>query len=443
MPRSSSSLPKTSLPPDLQPAAEFLSNASKHRDRTAKQLTGREPEAGSNYGLFWKVLNTKVPNIRFLNQFSELDISTPLELPYDELIAAVVWELEDNPEATQLTGVRSVEDLVVLLEAACLCEAEFGHHEKSRRLVYNSICCLKSCLEALRLSAHGLLTADNHTYCSQANECISPAFYGVTKYALRYAKALTSELFHKHRLKKNRWLLLFYSLCVQKHVRRGFMSLEERLQSIELSAGGIEAKAPERPLHSVNYLQEAISLFHQISLQNKGKLAKKLLHSKPKPSVYIQQPPHLSQAVGGSSIWQNWPEEGISEFLGRIFEIPTESSASGNGFDSDTTITDVPPVTMTATVTVATAQVVGGPGLDNADGDCWTIFSSSENASEASMIDSTWSKTSYEDTFDSLTLSSRLAPSTATAYTAPLAPSMLSLSTVTLEPNGGEEGLEI
>ncbi|KLU88856.1 hypothetical protein MAPG_07839 [Magnaporthiopsis poae ATCC 64411] len=449
-----------SLPPDFQDAANHLSQARQRRRQIASQIKGCEPEAGSQYGVFCRVVNTEVPNIRCFNPFVDLAI-TLLILPYDNLIANIVWELEDNQEAAQLTGVGSVEDLVALLEAACLCEAQTGHQDQRRRLVYNSILCLQHSMEALRLSAHGLLAADAHAGCHQANQCISPAFHGLTRYALRYAEALNTTLFHKRRGKHSDWLLAFYSLCLQGHVRRALVSLEKRLQSAEVSAGRMEAGGFARPLCSANYLQTAVCLFEQISMQNRGKLAKQIRDSRPKPSVYLQQPPHPSRPggeSGSSSSWQKWREEGIPEFLRSHFQISTNDSTihyhqhhtepPGTGADSDSDVTiasapapapaPAPPATVTATATAAitptamgtatTAQVAGG-GVRYADVDSRTI-SSSRNTPEPSIINSMWSRTSYgENSGASSFYAGSLTPS-GTSYAGSLTPS---LSTVTLE----------
>jgi hypothetical protein len=415
--------------------------------------------AGGKYAIFCRVVNTEVQTDRTVNSLLDLGLIAPLvSLPYDDLIANIVWELEDNPEAAQLTGVGSVEDLVALLEAACLCETQWGRRDRKRRLVYSSILCLQYSMEALRLSAHGQLAAVNaHAGCHQANECISPAFHGLTRYALRYAEALTMTLFHKHRGKDSDWLLAFYSLCVQAHVRRALISLEaQHLQP----ASSVDVEDFARPLCSANYLHTAVSLFGQLSMQNKGKLAKQIQNSRPKPSVYLQQPPYPSQPGGGSSSsWQKWREEGILKFLGRIFQItindstihyhshPTESPGTGTDSDSDATITSAPapapPATVTATVTAAitptaTAQTVGG-GVRNADDDCWTILSPG-NTPEPSIIDSRWSRTIYDENSDAMTFyAGSLTPSRA-SNAGSLTPSMHSLSIETLGDDTVEDG---
>ena len=449
IPRGASRLLVEGLPLDHQPAARLLSQARRRRSQTARQIKGGESVAGNKYAVFCRVVSTNVENIRSFNWFPEdLSLITPVELPYDDLIASIVWELEDNPEAAQLVGVESVEGLVALLEAACLCETQWGHHDRKKRLIYSSIHCLLHCMEALRLSAHGLLTADPHAGCDGANECISPAFHGLTRNALRYAETLTTALFHKQRSKQEGWLLVFYSLCLQGHVRRALMSLEERLEPAELFSGGMEVEGFARPLRSANYLQTAVSLFDQISRQNRGKLARQIRNAQPKPSVYLQQSPPLSRPGDGSSnvTWQMWREEGITEFLGRIFHIPVNDSTTphhqphytkppdtGTDSDSDATITPAPPpppptlVAATAAVEMmpmatamaATAHAVSS--VSSAGSDCWTI-SPPENTSGTSIIDSLWSVTSYGESSDASTF-----------YAGSLSPSLRSLSTVTLD----------
>jgi len=368
-----------------------------------------------NHDILCKVVNTEVPYIRCFNPLAELVLYTALELPYDELIVNIVWELKDNPEAATLAGIGAVEDLVALLEAASLCESQFGHHDKNRRLVYSSMNCLFHCMEALRLSSHGLLTPSAHEHCAQANECICPAFHGLTRYAPRYTEALTMAMFHKKKHKGSNWLLVFYSLCIQSYVRCALMSIEQRLRSAELSSAGMEVVDHMPSLSSAKYLHRAVSLFEQLSMQNRGKLAKKVRNSQAKPSVYLQHPLHSPSArPGGSSSWQAWRSEGIPEYLGRVFQIPNEFTLlSPLGNDFDVTMSSSPPAkTMTA---VAAARV------NNAGGH-----------SAPSFIGSTWSATSRGDS-DIWTLGGGLVTPSAASFAGSSNLSTISLRTVTAD----------
>lgn len=232
-----------------------------------------------------------------------------------------MWELGDNPEAAKLLAIGPVEDLVALLEAASLCESKFVHAESKRRLVYNSMRLLLSCLEALRLSAHGLLASNTHIYCGLDDGCICPAFHNLTKYAVRYAEALTRAMFHKKRDGRNTWLLVFYSLCLQAYIRCALMNLEACLNHLQPS------------LVTVKYLAAAVDLFMQISTQEKGRLAKTIFDAQVKPSIYLREAG--VEARGISSSWQEWPD--IVDYVRRIFNvgIPINSSTA-----STTTIRD-------------------------------------------------------------------------------------------------------
>ena len=340
MPRGASSLQADLLPSSLQPAADLLTRAEKRKYQAVSQFKRPEYVVGSNDSIFCRVVNIEVPNIRvFVDPIEPILVEMgillrPIHpsqhgLPYDELIVSIVWEFVDNP-AAQLTGVGAVEDLVALLEAASLCEARWGSNDRTKRLVYNSMCCLLHCMQALRLSADGLLAVNAdaaHAHCAEAQECRSPGFHGITKYALRYAEALTTALFNKKRSKDKNWLLVFYSLYIQGYVRRVLVALEQRLQPVELSAGGMEVEARAQRLRSANYLQTAVFWFGKFSMQGQGTLAESIQNERPEPSVYLQKSPHSSQAGDDSgSSWQQGRNEGASQFLGRIYQIPIDDS---------------------------------------------------------------------------------------------------------------------
>jgi len=416
-------------------------------------------EAECNHCVFCTIINTKVEDIRFndiQNCMKKVGLISyvVLSLPYDDLIADLVWELEDNPNVVELTGVGTVEDFVALLEAACVCEAEYGVSDETKRLVYNSIRCLLYGLEALQLAADGMLITDSHSHCVEAGQCISPALHGLTRYALRFTEALTMALFHKNRAKHQNWLLVFYSLCIQSHVRRVFMSLEQHQRSSQsgLTAGDMEVDGYVRPLRSAKYLHTAVSLFGEISTQSRCKLAKMILDSRPKPSVYLQKlasHPSRAAGIGGTSgsTWQKWRTEGVPEFLRKAFQLtPDGRPGSGTDSDSDTTIriatapllpaasteTVVGAATAAAATPISTTLQVHG-AISNADGECWMDFSptSSREPSIASM----WSETSYGDSLDLSTFYAGSLASSSPSYAESLVSSTGSVATMT--PNEG------
>jgi len=328
--------------------------------------------------IFFRVVNIQVPGIRKaeFDLLEQMELLNPsLELPYDEVIAKIVWEMEDNPQAKQVTGIESLEDLVGLLEAAAVCEAKSGHHEELRRLVFPSMCCLHHILEALRLSSHDLLIAKPHAYCAEANMCVSPGLRSLTKHVHRYTKALNTALFHKKKGKNNNWLLIFYSLCIQCYVRRVLMAIEAR----ELDAKG--PGIPRGGLESETYLRDAIFLFREMSLQSRGKLARTVRNSGAKPSLYLGQ--QQSNGSETKNTWEKWHEEGIVGYIGRIFDLtdykPGDDSvqsrsryrsqtgwgnyAEGGGSDSDDTLKATQ--TGTTAPTTTTLPAMTAPELVN------------------------------------------------------------------------------
>ncbi|KAM7197448.1 hypothetical protein V8F20_006593 [Naviculisporaceae sp. PSN 640] len=300
------------LPTGLQPGASFLSRTKQRRNHDwerMKDIEMRDP----GRPLFWSVVNTTVPNINRFSPggFEDMGL-TYTKVTYDVLIMSIVWELENNPRAAHLMGIGSVAHLVAFLEAACLCESRFGHYEPTNRLVYAAMRLVLYCLEALRLLDNNLLAANTHAYCTEANKCICPAFHGITKYGERYADLLTKALFSKKRDGTNIWTLVFYSLCLQAHVRRALMALEGGL--VDLGRQAVSDRT-----HT--YLHNAITLFEQISLQKDRKLAIKVCTAlaQVQPSIYLREANARDIEIG----WENWRNEqhNMPRYLRSIFTV--------------------------------------------------------------------------------------------------------------------------
>lgn len=312
----------------MKRAADFV-DYIRGRFKDAYEVANADSEPQhTQYSMFTRVATTKVKNINSYEHFREIGVSF-FELPYDRLIAKIAWEMEDVPETARLVGVESVADLVGLLEAASLCESQSGHYKKEKRVVYSSMLCLSHAMTAMRLSSQGLLSQDPHSRCADANECISPGLRSLSKYAIRYTEALDKAIFHKHRRKFNNWLLIFYSLCIHSHVRRALMVLEQRRRNHfigMMASGGWQVPSP--PLASAAYLQDAVFVFQEISMQRRGNLASQIRNSRAQPSVYLQQPqPRRTTRLSSSSTahppqtWEKWHQEGVVQYLGRIFDI--------------------------------------------------------------------------------------------------------------------------
>ena len=249
-----------------------------------------------------------------------------LELPYDDFISMIVWEAEKAPEAARLIGIESVEELVGLLEGASLHESRFGYHKVERRLVFNSMRCLKHCMEVLRLASAGLLLPDPHSHCGLTNECISPGLRSLSRYASQYTTALDKEIFHKNKRKGSNWMLIFYSLCIQAHVRRAMMLLDQRRHQLLGPSDTSGVKVP-----AASYLGNAVFLFRATSWQNQGRLLEKICTWRAPPSVYLQQ---HRQATGpgdtssNTNSWERWHTNpgGPIGYIDRMFEILPETN---------------------------------------------------------------------------------------------------------------------
>lgn len=326
------------LSPEQQHAARLI-DCTRRRFNDAHKQASSESEDGKNHSsLFARVVATKSGDINGSGPFQEMGLISVVELPYEDIIAQIVWELEDNQEAASLLGIGSVEDLVGFLHDACRRESSHGPYDKKRRLIYNSILCLSYSIQALRLSSQRLLARDPHSQCAIANECVSPGLRSLSKYAVRYTEAFDKAMFHKNRF--NNWLLIFYSLCIQSHVRQALMVLEQRQQDefIGTSATG-DFQVPWQTPATAGFLRDAVVLFREISMQNRGKLAAQIHDPRAQHSSHFQQlqqqrSPRFDRSSNSNStshqIWEKRRGEGMIEYLEEIFDIMPSPSSSAN-----------------------------------------------------------------------------------------------------------------
>jgi len=325
--------PRPNVPPVLNFAVECIRGARRRRQEVVDRLTEycrSDPAAAAGNqsdAVLLKVIRAQVKDARRKQGLEECELIWPDD-SHREAIISILWELEDNPNAARLLGIGSVANFAALLETASHCEINHGRTRNKMRIVYNALQCLRYCLDAVRLSGAGALpttnnttpfagAADNiHAHCAQANECIVPGIRSLGKYAPRYVEVLTRELFSRHNNWRHNWLLVFYSLCIQGYVRRGLIWLEENRHS-----------RPAEPASSARrHLQQAVRLFMHISERGTGKLGKKIRDSRAKPSAYahLHLSPHPTRPGGGGS-WEAWHEEGILEYLARVFDLPASS----------------------------------------------------------------------------------------------------------------------
>ncbi|KAK5653213.1 hypothetical protein OQA88_9111 [Cercophora sp. LCS_1] len=303
----------TNVPAALQPALDELANAKTRLKHVHRQLRCSGPRA-TEKGVTEILHRVITIDIDFSTFNPMPDLVNTRSFPYGGLIIQIVWELTDCPATAQIMGVGVVEQLVALLEAASLCEARFGHWDEEKRLVYISMRCLLQCARTLRLSSLGFLMLDPHGFCT-AGECICPGLAGVNKHVSVYVRALTGALFSTKKGKDSSWILMFYSLCIQSHVRRALLSLEQSWQHT-----GSEVPYQTTAPATSKYLHTAICIFQQISAQKKGSLADQIGQARPAPSLYLG-----AQLAATGGAWQKWHEEGINGYLERIFQVDDDT----------------------------------------------------------------------------------------------------------------------
>ncbi|KAK4446051.1 hypothetical protein QBC34DRAFT_412275 [Podospora aff. communis PSN243] len=334
---------------DASQALEKAKRALDHADIRRYRDIGRIKDSGGsaedmeNRSLLVRVATTEIKDLRGY-VYSKGDGQYDYDFPYNEIIQKILWELVDNPRAAEIIGVDEAEDLVALMEAASRCEAKFREWGTKKRLVYQSLRCLRDCLEAIRLLTTDLLTPSAHIYC-KAPKCTCPGLAGLSERLPRYIDCLTSALLRKKRDEDDDWLMLFYSLCIQSYVRRGLIKLSE---SWHRQRGNINDDISSG---CADYLHTAVNLFCQVSAQNKGKLAARIKQSPAQASAYVgvsslgslsslPPPPPL----GGTS-WPSdkWREVGVEQHLRRIFDMEDANTPlhqpDDEAYDLDATIT--------------------------------------------------------------------------------------------------------
>ncbi|KAK0621019.1 hypothetical protein B0T14DRAFT_241413 [Immersiella caudata] len=338
---------------ELEDAANVLEKARRvldytesrrHHDLRQIRASGKTEEVKKDRDLLVRVVTAKIKDLRgYVYNLGEGKCD--YDFPYDDIIQKITWEVVDNPNAATIMGAEDVEDLVALLEAASRCEAKFREWGTKKRLVYQSLRCLRDCLEALRLYAADALTSSAHIHC-KSPKCTSPGLAGLSERLPRYINCLTSALLQKKRDEVDDWLLVFYSLCIQSYVRRVLIRLEHGWQ--QQSKTGNTGSKPG----CSDFLQTAVTLFCQVSAQKGGRLAAQIKDSPVQASAYVGvsslgslSTVPLAQPTGESPwAWDQWREEGVERHLKRIFD--TQDNAlvilhcpDDEAYDSDATIT--------------------------------------------------------------------------------------------------------
>ncbi|KAG0650766.1 hypothetical protein D0Z07_2331 [Hyphodiscus hymeniophilus] len=172
----------------------------------------------------------------------------PTPAPLSDCILMIIWELLSNPSSQSLHAEWTIHEFSNFLISAALCQVETGN-----QLISQSLICLRSCLEALRLQSSGDLRDDCHQTCT-AVLCNVTSITNLTDQVSQYLNELSRVFFTKGNMRdiKVWWLNGFYSFCIQSVVRRAIIQLVPTRSGKTWDAKNLAA---------VQYLQVATRLF--------------------------------------------------------------------------------------------------------------------------------------------------------------------------------------
>ncbi|KAL5319024.1 hypothetical protein ACEPPN_014094 [Leptodophora sp. 'Broadleaf-Isolate-01'] len=231
--------------------------------------------------------------------------------PLNECILAIAWELFDYP-------------------FSCFDITETGDLGGLDQLIAQSLICLRSCLEALRIKASGFLGKQRHVSCNSGLckfECLEYVKLNISL----YFDELSRVFFKKENMRNKTtwWLSAFYSFCIQSFVRRALLELEK--ESLVFAT-----------LASRDYLRDPVQLFVAISSLD-DPLIRPLardLSGKVKTNAMVEGPNLDDYEEARLAVGQNtWLTDGISgsyDYLTSFFgDQKVEEQSTTNGSPRD------------------------------------------------------------------------------------------------------------
>ncbi|KAH6714224.1 hypothetical protein BKA61DRAFT_607420 [Leptodontidium sp. MPI-SDFR-AT-0119] len=252
--------------------------------------------------------------------------------PLNECILAIAWELFDYPfSCFDITETGDLGGLVRLLPSVARYQAKHQSELNSDQLIAQSLICLRSCLEALRIKASGFLGKQRHVSCNSGLckfECLEYVKLNISL----YFDELSRVFFKKENMRNKTtwWLSAFYSFCIQSFVRRALLELEK--ESLVFAT-----------LASRDYLRDPVQLFVAISSLD-DPLIRPLardLSGKVKTNAMVEGPNLDDYEEARLAVGQNtWLTDGISgsyDYLTSLFgdqKVGEQSTTNGSPRDS-------------------------------------------------------------------------------------------------------------
>jgi hypothetical protein len=241
-------------------------------------------------------------------------------LPLDQCILDIFWEAFDCPLSHTIIG--SAGDLAMLRAAAIYqAKSETVSYPlcfqprltaKQDQLIAQSLICLRSCLEALRVKNSGYLEENLHRVCEPLL-CKVDCIANITLSLELYVHELSRVFFKKENMrKKSWWLSVFYSFCIQSIVKHALIRLI-----------GDAEPATQPTLGATLHLHLAVRLFIASSGSHDPLMRDYSIESEPQSEeeATLIKDYELAQYA---SYKEQWPYFGIKstrEFLERLFDL--------------------------------------------------------------------------------------------------------------------------
>ncbi|KAF4626521.1 hypothetical protein G7Y89_g11637 [Cudoniella acicularis] len=229
--------------------------------------------------------------------------------PLDDCIFDIAWEtLECTSSTHVLDHVENPHSLLILLRSAAFYQARL----ESDHLISQSLMCLRSCLEVLRITkdemSHQML-GFTHAICENSPcniECIASLEMHLNGYAVELSRVLLNK---ENTHSKSWWLSAFYSLCIQAFVRRGLIELMGHQATMSMDVGIKPASG---------YLHLAVRLFIACS----GKydpLRREIVL--PKTDSFSAVELDMAQKVVGKEKWEKVGKDTSADYLLSLYDM--------------------------------------------------------------------------------------------------------------------------
>ncbi|KAH8817192.1 hypothetical protein F5884DRAFT_778718 [Xylogone sp. PMI_703] len=245
-----------------------------------------------------------------------------------DTVIAILWESQRSSSSLVLQkehglDAKALSDLGILLCSVALYQIE----ECNDQLIKQSLLCLQASLEAVRVQSSCTLTRATHQECNPSS-CKINCFSELDINLGAYLDLLIKVLFKKN--SKNRrdwWLSVFYSLCIQSYVRKLLITIGSHLDH-----GLNTEQTTAKPVMS-EYLHLVVALFAacndsgMLCSKNYDPLSYNLDELSPPQASAVKmhslnlEQAKLAQIAVQQTLWDQKHIDGSYSYLRKQFEV--------------------------------------------------------------------------------------------------------------------------